>query len=380
MKKNKNGFTLAETLIVVAILGIIAMITIPNLIKNQVKSQNRVKVKKAMTVYERAINKMTIDNELRSNGALGNYATTQQSAGCEDTFKYFKASQGQGCMFRTSDGVWWDITDIRRPIISFKEENLDKTKANDPDDKSAFVLVGRFQDAISALRVNDKAFEDANSVTEDYDEGTSTSDKMAKLFGFMGISTQKSNPLEDIYFNRFPAYKCTCSGENCCATNCSNQGCTAKVACKSDAKINRSDSVNFVPDSTCVAYQRYKADGTVVNDGNAIMVNEDTVFMRISSMRLYMTKNADGTYTYQFDTPGAGTAINKIVFDSNGEPISFYNYNRGTCTKTNCSWNPNPFDLGTKYGGGWTRDWGGTFNMMSDNDIQALIMEMGLSK
>ncbi|MBQ7450448.1 prepilin-type N-terminal cleavage/methylation domain-containing protein, partial [bacterium] len=58
MKRFKYGFTLAETLITLSILGIVAAITIPSLVGRQIESQNRTKLKKAMTMYEKAINNM----------------------------------------------------------------------------------------------------------------------------------------------------------------------------------------------------------------------------------------------------------------------------------------------------------------------------------
>ena len=48
----KQGFTLAETLITLTILGVVAAITVPSLINKQIESANRTKVKKAMAVYE----------------------------------------------------------------------------------------------------------------------------------------------------------------------------------------------------------------------------------------------------------------------------------------------------------------------------------------
>ena len=50
--KNEKAFTLAETLIALVILGIIAAVTIPTLIRNHVDNANRAKVKKAMSMYE----------------------------------------------------------------------------------------------------------------------------------------------------------------------------------------------------------------------------------------------------------------------------------------------------------------------------------------
>ena len=45
MNKNK-AFTLAETLIVLVILGIIASITIPAVVRNQIEAQNRTRIRK----------------------------------------------------------------------------------------------------------------------------------------------------------------------------------------------------------------------------------------------------------------------------------------------------------------------------------------------
>ncbi len=67
---HSSAFTLAETLITLSILGIVAAITIPVLIGRQVDFQNRSKVGKAMAAYERAINQMLIDNDLQTQDSF----------------------------------------------------------------------------------------------------------------------------------------------------------------------------------------------------------------------------------------------------------------------------------------------------------------------
>ena len=155
MKKH-NGFTLAETLIVVTVLGIIAILTVPNLVNKNKVSVNKTRVKKAMAAYESALNKMVMENGVRNDNALTNWAN--QNPNCENTSSYFKIAEGSGCVFKTTDGIWWDISDIQRPLIAFRQEDLTSAKANDANDMTAFVMVGRFDDK-NSLRIDDLLYE-----------------------------------------------------------------------------------------------------------------------------------------------------------------------------------------------------------------------------
>ena len=165
---NSYGFTLAETMIVIVVLGIIATLTIPALVNKNKESVAKTKVRKAMAAYESAINKMIIENHLKSDTALTECGNITN---CTNSINYFKKSKDiNGCIFKTSDGVWWNISDIERPVISFKEINTNKaeeitTKANNENDKTAFVLVGRFGND-GSLRVDDLAYETANSIKD----------------------------------------------------------------------------------------------------------------------------------------------------------------------------------------------------------------------
>ena len=58
---HSSGFTLAETLITLTILGVVAAITVPSLINKYIESSNRTKVKKAMAAYEKALNQIIIE-------------------------------------------------------------------------------------------------------------------------------------------------------------------------------------------------------------------------------------------------------------------------------------------------------------------------------
>ena len=156
----KNGFTLTETMIVLIILGVISMIVLPPVIKKYQEAVNRAKIKKAMSAYDTAISKMVIENELKTLAALNAWANGNN---CENSSQYFKKIDGDGCIFKTSDGVWWNIEDISRAIVAFKEINNDNrgtisTAAKNPDDNSAFVLVTSFDDN-GSTRVDDLSYE-----------------------------------------------------------------------------------------------------------------------------------------------------------------------------------------------------------------------------
>ena len=176
----RKGFTLAETLITLAILGVVAAITVPMLINKQIENANRTKVKKAMAVYEKALNQMVIENDIKNDvGALnGN--------NCATTTKYFKKVQGDGCYFQTADKVWWDISDIGETVISLKDQITTQAEGTavrnnkaKTDDKTAFVLVGRMKDGI--LRINDLGFEKSDGTME----GANNSGFLEKLYAFI---------------------------------------------------------------------------------------------------------------------------------------------------------------------------------------------------
>ncbi len=176
---------MAEILIVIALLGIVAAITIPMAMRNNTTAQNRVKVKKAMTVYERMFNEMIMWNNLQSSSAISAWADGAANH-CANTSVHFKKTVDEGCVFRTSDGIWWNITDIQRPYIAFKKENLIFSKADDFDDMDAFVLVGRIEDLTGTVRVDDLQFE-----TNDPDRNSDR--QVAKLYGFMSKKTKNDN-------------------------------------------------------------------------------------------------------------------------------------------------------------------------------------------
>lgn len=62
VKKNiTQGFTLAEVLITLGVIGIVAALTIPSLINNSQKTQEEAAIKKAYAIWSEALNQMAED-------------------------------------------------------------------------------------------------------------------------------------------------------------------------------------------------------------------------------------------------------------------------------------------------------------------------------
>ena len=149
-------------MIVLVILGIVASITVPAIVRRQAEAQNRAKIKKCMTVYDTGINKFIVENQLKSDAAVYQAAPI---GNCNLTSQYFKVSEYQKnpdgtdnlCIFRVSDGVWWNISDILNPIIALNEDDL-----NDPDNSLTFQMSAEF-DRNGSLRVNDRGYNPNNA-------------------------------------------------------------------------------------------------------------------------------------------------------------------------------------------------------------------------
>ncbi len=58
-----NGFTLAEVLITLGVIGVVAAMTLPNLIANIDHNGKISKLRKAQSILNQAIKLSTIDNE-----------------------------------------------------------------------------------------------------------------------------------------------------------------------------------------------------------------------------------------------------------------------------------------------------------------------------
>ena len=106
MFTNKNhGFTLAEVLITLAIIGIVAAMTIPTLVGNAQKTQYITGLKKAYAETTEALKLMASDygcpDDLSCTGLFGNSATSDTFA--NEFKKYFKLAKDCGSTYDVND-------------------------------------------------------------------------------------------------------------------------------------------------------------------------------------------------------------------------------------------------------------------------------------
>ena len=192
---NKSGFSFAEVIITLTVIGIIATITIPALISRQKELYNKERVKNAVSTFETAMSKIIIENNIKTTTELINWANQEDN--CQNTTKYFKKTVDNGCIFKTANNVWWNIENPERPIIYINKEGITKEnilevtkKANTKDNKEAFVLIGHF-DNVGSFRMDDLTYETNNNKQN-------SKMLMEKLYGYMGNIT----PIEEMTFKK----------------------------------------------------------------------------------------------------------------------------------------------------------------------------------
>ena len=100
LPSSKKAFTLAEVLITLSILGVVAALTIPNLVNRQSDIAAQTRLKKAISNYHDVVEVYMIENETQN-------AKDMLKADCSNASLYFKITQQQNCTFVTADGTSW---------------------------------------------------------------------------------------------------------------------------------------------------------------------------------------------------------------------------------------------------------------------------------
>ncbi|MBQ7450253.1 prepilin-type N-terminal cleavage/methylation domain-containing protein [bacterium] len=116
LPSNKKAFTLAEVLITLSILGVVAALTIPSLVNRQNELAAITKLKKAISTYESVVEVYMAEEEAT------NFAGAADG-GCTELQQYFKMTQNNNaaanatCIFTTADGALWAISKEGNAIV-----------------------------------------------------------------------------------------------------------------------------------------------------------------------------------------------------------------------------------------------------------------------
>ena len=110
MKRFKKGFTLAEVLITLAIIGVVAAISIPSVISNSQQQEFKTGLRKAVSVLNSAITmNMAIDGESPyDNANLYGYLMKHMSV-MKTEKEYMEKENFTNVVFYTSDGMRFEF-------------------------------------------------------------------------------------------------------------------------------------------------------------------------------------------------------------------------------------------------------------------------------
>ena len=124
-----NAFTLAEVLITLLIIGIVAALTIPSVISNYQQQEFKTGLKKAVSVLNEAIQtNIALEGETPYEnedlfGYLKRHMSIMKSAAGPDADKD-KSMYGHNTYFFTSDGMRFEFPDAGKVVISFHETGI----------------------------------------------------------------------------------------------------------------------------------------------------------------------------------------------------------------------------------------------------------------
>lgn len=181
--KNKTAFTLAEATIILSLLGLVAAIVIPSTVNSYNRSVNRTKMKQALETYNSVMKSIIFDQKAVKSGNL--------DSTCPNNWQYFNVISTidqNGCVFKTSNNVWWDITDISKPIVAVSEKALAEAQDSNKgtNGKTSFQFTTSYDNKRHIFRINDLIYEKkridaANDKDDEDDEEKLTDDEKNKI-------------------------------------------------------------------------------------------------------------------------------------------------------------------------------------------------------
>ena len=177
---------------------------------------------------------------------------------CSVAYDYFKAvkdiSTDNKCKFKTADGVFWDITDLQKPIIALKENDLKDLVAKS-DTNRAFYLYAQY-DGQGILRVTEPNFN--YTLTSDKTEVDASVDR---LWAYLNGATSTTN--EEVV-NMTPRQKFYSKYVNNDFEECGHtrEECLANLSLCPNCKVSGEDATSYYVDSEYIGAINPYTDGS----------------------------------------------------------------------------------------------------------------------
>ena len=134
----KSGFTLAEILVSLGIIGVVAAMTIPTLMMNYQKKIWEAKLKKTYSIATNACERMLIEENVSAVNETALYGATTDDERKEEVRKYFKVMQdgetvtGRGYSILLPDSAILYITGTNNGFEFYTDVNGLEGKPNTP--------------------------------------------------------------------------------------------------------------------------------------------------------------------------------------------------------------------------------------------------------
>ena len=132
---NKRGFTLAEMLAVIAVLGILVLIVLPNVLKNYREAKKIALIDEAKTVYTKATDQYVLERTKGNKiGLISSDGTNKLDLQNSENLSYYIRinNEGQVLQFRLSNGEYC-IVGVGDLLPNYTKENVidlsDETQA-----------------------------------------------------------------------------------------------------------------------------------------------------------------------------------------------------------------------------------------------------------
>ena len=128
LPNRKKAFTLAEVLITLSILGVVAALTIPSLVNRQSEMAAIVKMKKAVSQFEQVAEVYMAENE--ATNIVNMVKSSTDDTTCGNLDNYFKIvnkdSNASSCAFTTADGVYWVFKNDGTTVTAYDSKTSPK--------------------------------------------------------------------------------------------------------------------------------------------------------------------------------------------------------------------------------------------------------------